>query len=110
MRDQLAQIRNAIQAGDFHEARRLATSMLDGHLSDETRARCLHNLALATYRIGDNLEALRILSESLESAPREVQANIANERGVILYGMGRMRESLAEYRVALALYDRDDQR
>jgi tetratricopeptide (TPR) repeat protein len=110
MTDQLAQIRDAIQTGDFVEARRLATSMLDGPLSDEKRARCLHNLALATHRAGDSLEALRILSESFESAPAIVQANIHNERGVILYGMGRMRESLAEYRAALALYGRDDQR
>jgi tetratricopeptide (TPR) repeat protein len=110
MTDQLAQIRNAIQTGDFIEARRLALSMLDGHLSDETRARCLHNLALATHRIGDSLEALAILTQGFESAPAIVRANIHNERGVILYGMGRMRESLAEYRAALALYDRDDQR
>jgi tetratricopeptide (TPR) repeat protein len=110
MTDQLAQVREAIQTGDFVEARRLALIMLDGQLDDETRARLTHNLALATHRAGDSLEALRLLAGSFESAPREVQANIHNERGVILYGMGRMRESLAEYRAALALYDREDQR
>jgi tetratricopeptide (TPR) repeat protein len=107
------QIRTAIERGNFVEARALALRALVKSQDEETRARIAHNLALATHRAGDSREALSIIdanASSFERAPRIVRANVANERGIILYKLGRVLEARSEYERAVRLYEDDEHR
>lgn len=107
MIDRLAQIRELIAQADYEEARRLALSGLDQSQDDETRARLIHNLALATHRAGDNPEALRILAENeavFEIAPPLIRGNYHNELGIVLYNAGEIDRALVQYRKASEFY------
>jgi tetratricopeptide (TPR) repeat protein len=108
MTDQLAEVRESLERGDFNAARRLALCALDQPQDNETRARLAHNLAIATHRAGDDAEALSILTEHValfERAPLIVQANVHNERGIILYHLSKSAEARAEYERAASLYE-----
>jgi tetratricopeptide (TPR) repeat protein len=108
MTDQLAEVRESIERGDFNAARRLALCALDQPRDEKTRARLTHNLAIATHRAGDDAEALSILTENaalFERAPLIIQANVHNERGIILYHLHRPAEARAEYERAASLYE-----
>jgi tetratricopeptide (TPR) repeat protein len=107
MTDQLTEVRESIQQGDFQEARRLALCALVQPQDQETQARLTHNLALATHRAGDNAEALRILVESaslFENTGPTIKGNYHNELGIVLYNSGHIDKAVIEYRKAIEYY------
>jgi tetratricopeptide (TPR) repeat protein len=108
MTDQLTQVRESIQQGDFQEARRLCLCALDQPQDIELAARFIHNLALATHRGGDSHEALRILVESatlFEMAESTIRGNYHNELGIVRYNLRQMDAALLEYKMACRFYE-----
>jgi tetratricopeptide (TPR) repeat protein len=104
----IAQVRESIERRDFIEVRQLALSALNQAQDGETRARLIHNLALATHRAGDSAEALAILTGNaslFESVSPAIKGNYHNELGIVLYNLGRTKEAIAQYRVALDYYE-----
>jgi tetratricopeptide (TPR) repeat protein len=108
MTEQLTQVRESIERGDFAEARRLCLCALDRAQDIELLARFTHNLALATHRAGDSLEALRILVESatlFEMAESVIRGNYHNELGIVRYNLRQMDAALLEYKTACQFYE-----
>jgi tetratricopeptide (TPR) repeat protein len=108
MMDQLTEVRESIERGDFAEARRLCLCALDRAQDIELVARFTHNLALATHRAGDSLEALRILVESatlFEMAESTIRGNYHNELGIVRYNLRQMDAALLEYKKACQFYE-----
>jgi tetratricopeptide (TPR) repeat protein len=108
MTDALLRVRESIEQGNFKEARALAVSALAQAEDVELRARLTHNLCIAMHRAGDHLDALSLITLNLslfEDAPLVVQANVHNERGIILYHLHQPAEARAEYEIAVRLYE-----
>jgi tetratricopeptide (TPR) repeat protein len=108
MTEQLTEVRESIERGDFAEARCLALCALDQPQDQETQARLTHNLALATHRAGDSLEALRILIESatlFEKAESTIRGNYHNELGIVRYNLRQIDTALLEYKTACQFYE-----
>jgi tetratricopeptide (TPR) repeat protein len=86
----------------------LALCALDQPQDQETQARLTHNLALATHRAGDSLEALRILVESatlFEMAGSAIRGNYHNELGIVRYNLRQIDTALLEYKTACQFYE-----
>src|SRR5579862_3677659 len=88
----------AHQAGRIDQAEAIYNQILTSHPNQPD---ALHLLGVVVNSRGDRERALTLIDRAIDAAPKIAEFHV--NRGNILKQMGRLEDSLAAYRTALAL-------